>query len=306
MSMHIWVFSYNRGLFLQNCIESIERCAPMCPVTVFDDNSTDPETQSVLESIAKKHRVMKPEAGVSESKHGGLYANMQSAYENMSEGELMCFMQDDTQLVRPVASDDLLSLKAYFLTHSRAGFVQPAFLRGCNAKQDRQLTRFDPEANVYFVDRYERSAGAFYSDIVIADVGRLRESSWHFAAREAQNERQARKKFGQMGYLRDPFVAWLPNVPAFRGKKETWALRKAQKLSSSGFYPIAILDDEEVAKLRSRNVTDIPYAEHFLQTSTGSVKQPWIYYPMQNRGWLKKVNALELWVDRALSSAKRR
>lgn len=292
--MHFWVFSYNRGVFLQNCVESIEQCAPMCTLTVFDDNSNDPETQRILANIRKKHQVMTPEAATAESKHGGLYANMQQAFESMPDGELMCFLQDDTQLVRTVAEQDFADIRAYFNQFHDAAFVQPAFLRGSNKAAESHLTRYDPSCRMYFVDRFERSAGAYYSDIHVADVQRLRSKDWKFQPRESGNELQAKASFRQIAYLRVPFAAWLPNVPAFRGKIQTWAMRKAQTLSNSGFYPIKIMTDSEAERCRRRENSVIPYAEDFLSVKGEAVSRPWTYYPLQGRRWLKRLNQLEV------------
>lgn len=302
MKMHIWVFSYNRGVFLKNCVESIEQCASMCELTVFDDNSTDEETQTILATLAKKHRVMKPEPGGEESKHGGLYANMQSAYESMPDGKLMCCMQDDTQMVRAVSERELTDIDRYFQSCSDAGFIQPAFMRGCNKGSDSKLTHYNTDLDVYYVDRHNRSAGAFYSDIFIANVDRLRGENWSFKPREASNEKQARESFCQLAYLRNPFIAWLPNVPAFRGKVQTWAMRKAQELSNSGYYPLKIMSEQERMGLQSRDVSLLPFAEEFLFVRNGSVPEPWNYYPLQRRKWLKRISNVEVFLRRKLSS----
>lgn len=298
MKMHIWIFSYNRGVFLQNCVESVERCAPMCELTVFDDNSTDTETQAILSAIAEKHRVLKPRPGAEEGKHGGLYANMQSALELMPDDELMCCLQDDTQLVRAIVQSDIDNISDYFSAFEDAAFVQLAFMRGRNRGADEVRTRFDLESGMYFVDRYNRSAGTFYSDIFIASVNRLRGCGWRFEAREKVNESQAKTHFRPIAYMRNPFAAWLPNVPAFRGKVQTWAMRRAQQLSKSGFYPLDTLSEEDCRYLLSRDVKLLPYAEDFLRVRQGTVTQPWCYYPLQNYRWLKRLSHIEVFFRR--------
>ena len=294
--MHIWVFSYNRGVFLRNCIASIEQCAPMCTVTVFDDASTDVETLAVLAEVGKRHRVIQPQQAQMTSKHGGLYGNMQVAFEQTLDDDLMLFLQDDTQLVRPIDAQEIVELQQYFIRHPDAAFVQPAFMRGCNEAKDRPLTRFDAAEGMYWVDRYNRSAGAFYSDICIANVQRLRSKGWRFAEREAANEQAAKKQFGQMAYLQNPFAAWLPNVPAFRGKQQTWAMRRAQQVSGSGFFPITIMSSENTQQFKQRDPGLLPYAEQFLSVSNGPIKQPWIYYPLQNKRWLKRISHVEVFL----------
>lgn len=290
-----WVFSYNRGNFLKNCVASIEHCAPGCTIRIFDDRSSDPETQRVLEDLSQRHQVFYPGAADSEqSKHGGLYANMQAAFTMSADEDLVCFLQDDTQLVRPLTADDILDFEHFFASSVEPCFVQPAFLHGRNRKKDQPLTRYDHARRVYYVDRLKNSAGAFYSDICLFHTGALRAVGWQFVLREAGNERQARQRLAQMAYWRDPFAAWLPNVPAFRGKTRTLALSLAQRLRRSGFYPLVYLSPEQNRAFIDREYTALPYAEDFLQVRNGSVPQPWNYYPLQGSASLKLLNSVEV------------
>lgn len=289
-----WVFSYNRGNFLKNCVASIEQCAPGCAIRIFDDHSSDPETQQTLAELACRHQVVTPPHTGEQSKHGGLYANMQTAFSSSSADDLVCFLQDDTQLVRPLEQADVERLIAFFDQLEKPCFVQPAFLRGCNRRKDHALTRYDDDRGVYHVDRLKNSAGAFYSDICLFRVRDLQAVGWQFLQREAGNERQARKCLAQMAYWRDPFAAWLPNVPAFRGKKSTLALRIAQSLRGSGFYPLVYLSPEQNHAFIKRPATAVPYAEDFLQVRNGPISQPWNYYPLQGIASLKLLNSVEI------------
>lgn len=294
MGLHFWVFSYNRGVFLRNCIDSINACAPNATVSVYDDNSTDQETREILDIIAQTHQVVKPNADGDESKHGGLYANMQAAFTSSQTSDYIVFLQDDTQLVRLIQPEDFQAIDDYF-TDPKAGFLQPAFIRGINKKRDASRTRYDASKSVFYVDRFNRSAGAFYSDIVITKPERLRSVNWRFLTGESANETQAREHFNQMGYMANPIAAWLPNVPAFRGKSQTWALRRAHQISKSGYYPFKIMDQAQVSSLRTRVASTIPYAENFLQIQSDckNFAKPWRYYPLQGRKILKKIHQLE-------------
>ena len=290
-----WVFSYNRGDFLKNCVGSIEQCAPRCAIRIFDDDSSDPETRRVIAELSSRHRVVYPDPDkVAQSKHGGLYANMQAAFSMSGPDDLVCFLQDDTQLVRPLGPRDVDDLARFFDAGEKPCFVQPAFMRGCNKRNDHARTRYDEVRRVYCVDRLENSAGAYYSDICLFRAGDLRSVGWEFVMREAGNERQARERLAQMAYWRDPFVAWLPNVPAFRGKSQTLALRLAQDLRRSGFYPLECLSPEQNRAFITRADGDLPYAEEFLRVRSGRVAEPWIYYPLQGSALLKVLNSAEL------------
>lgn len=299
MALVFWIFSYNRGEFLQNCVASIERCAPGCAIRIFDDNSSDMETRALLTQLEKKHSVHFPEPLSGESnKHGGLYANMQKAFELSEADDLVCFLQDDTQLVRAITQEEIARLENHFSIRG-PGFVQAAFMRGCNREKDQAKIRFDKVSQVYFVDRLSSSAGAYYSDICIFHTQQMRNSGWRFVPRESGNESLARTQLRQMAYWRDPFLAWLPYVPAFRGKQQTWALRWAQKHRHCGFYPIQIMSAEDTQEFLARDPMQIPYAEDFLHAAA-SLPEPWIYYPLQGKSWLKHLNSLEIKLRRWL------
>lgn len=301
MALVFWIFSYNRAEFLKNCVTSIEQCAPGCAIHIFDDHSSDAQTRALLASLAEKYPVHVPPAPDSGgNKHGGLYANMQAAYELCAPGDLACFLQDDTQLVRLITAQEVGRLETYCLTQG-PGFIQAAFMRGCNRKKDQPRTRFEAAQQVYFVDRLASSAGAWYSDICLFQVQQLRDAQWCFVPREGANEQAARANLRQMAYWRDPFVAWLPYVPAFRGKQQTWALRWAHKKRRCGFYPLRVMSAAATRNFLARDPDRLPYAEDFLQADA-ALPEPWIYYPLQGKSWLKQLNSLEIKIRRWLQA----
>lgn len=300
MQLKFVVFSYNRGRFLENCIASLEQCATNIDVTIFDDNSDDPSTRETIGMLARQHRVACPgERAPGQSKHGGLYANMQSAFERLADDDLICFIQDDMQLVRSVSNDEIDSWSRYFDTVKRAGIIHPAFFKGCNRASDAASARYDATLDGYLIDRVERSAGSYYSDILVARAGNLRNAGWRFLDRESRNEQQARSRFTPMLYLRNPFVTWLPFAPAWRGKSQTAGLRLASRLGPSGFYPLRTMSSEERRIFMERDPSVLPVAEDFLTVDGPLLPQPWLYYPLQGRRWLKWLNSAELAVRRS-------
>lgn len=300
MKLVFWIFSYNRGNFLLNCVRSIEQCAPGASIHIYDDNSDDADTLATLNALSAAHRVHTPQTdATAKNKHGGLYANMQAAYELCQDEDLVCFLQDDTQLVRPIDPEEVNNIRA-FLTKQGPRFVQCNFMKGCNKKRDQAKTHFNKQLDVYFVDRFSNSAGAFYSDICLFLTQQLRAVHWRFEPRESTNEQQAKQHFKQMAYWRNPFCAWLPYVPAFRGKKQSWALRRAHKKRRCGFYPITNMLPTERQNFMARAAAQIPYAEDFLNTET-QLPKPWIYYPLQGKTILKHLNSIELAVRKRLS-----
>ena len=298
--MRLFVFSYNRGPFLANCIDSIERLAPEHSLTVVDDASDDPETLAVLARAAKHHTVVTGEA-LSGHKHGGLYPNMQAAFDTVPDKALFCFLQDDTQLVRPLTGEDEAALHRQFDHAPTLGFISPAFIRQISLKHavDRDF-RFDATLDLWFWHPQRRSTGAYYSDLLIARSDRLRAAGWRFESGESSNNQQAQRHFMRMGRLRVPFAMWLPNGPAFRGKQKSWALRFAERRRRCGLYPLQDLAADVEADLHQGTPPALPVAERCLNArSQHRLPVPWTYDPMQGQRWLK-------WMDRLATKRQRR
>lgn len=293
------IFSFNRGRFLENCVRSIEQCVPQASIIVFDDDSDDPGTLEVLGAIEGKHEVLKP-GNVSTHKLGGLYGNMQSALEYCRDEPLVCFLQDDMQVVRAISSSELEEIDAKFDDESLA-FIQPCFLKGCDRKRDTALMEFDPAQNLYFRGESSQSAGCHFSAVSILKPSRLKAAGWQFARNEPENDRQAAAKFGRMGHLFVPFAMWLPDVPAYRGKRKTIALQIAEKRRECGLYPYKIMSEKTVADMYVRSTETLPIAEDFLESEGAARSKPWTYYPLQGSRWLKKMNSFELFLRRILS-----
>uniref|UniRef100_UPI0011DC7B1D glycosyltransferase family 2 protein n=1 Tax=Haloferax sp. KTX1 TaxID=2600597 RepID=UPI0011DC7B1D len=72
--MITFIFSFNRGPHLKNCVESVEHCASHSTIVIYDDNSDDPETQRILKKLNEKHEVRQPGQLQNLSIHGGLYS----------------------------------------------------------------------------------------------------------------------------------------------------------------------------------------------------------------------------------------
>jgi len=286
------VFSFNRGLFLQNCIQSIENCAAQSKIIVFDDDSDDPETIEVLQQIKTKHTVIQP--GHSSKHHlGGLYGNMQSALEYCRDEELVCYLQDDTQIVRPLTEQDRTILNETFSRLPGLGFLHPCFMKGINRARGARYI-YDPDSNLYFRGPTKRSAGRFFSALLIMKPARLLASGWQFNSSEPLNSQQAETLFQSMGYLFSPFAMWLPEVPAYRGKRKTLGLKLAEKRHGCGFYPFQLMTAEQVSALNNRPHTNFPYAEDFLQCTPETPKKPWAYGSLAGTGWMKTLNQLEI------------
>lgn len=286
--LHFLVFSYNRGDFLKNCVDSIRTCIPFARISVWDDNSTDALTRRILEQLGTEVQIHSSPYTDAKSMHGGLYGNMQLAMQASSPDDLICAIQDDMQIVRPVKEAEFLAWNTQLSAAQHRGFIHPVFL-----KNDKDKILPGENSDWFYVDRAKRSAGAYYSDIFMIRRSLLQQADWQFDHNEAGNEQQARAHFSPMAYLKNPFIAWLPAVPAWRGKRQTWALRYAEKSRRCGLYPFNIMTDEQAAAFCQRSDTLPPYAEKYLQLTNDTLKKPWFYQPLKSRPLLRQLHKVE-------------
>lgn len=291
------IFSFNRGQYLQSCVDSIERCVPSARIAVFDDNSYDEQTREVLASIGERHTVIQP-GKVSSHKLGGLYGNMQSALEYAAQEDLVCFIQDDMQVVRAVSDQDITAIAQVFDADASLAFLQPCFLKGCNRKRDQATLTYDASRIAYFRKEISQSAGLYFSAVLITRPSRLLAKDWVFARSEPDNDRLAREHFGRIGHLAVPIAMWLPEVPTYRGKRKTFALKLAEKRRGCGFFPFLTMTPDELSALRNRPMEVLPVAEDFLRCTNDGLPKPWMYYPLQGSRFLKKLNVVELFFRR--------
>lgn len=293
--MYFCVFSYNRGQLLKNCIESIEQCADNPSILIFDDNSDDAATIDVLKKIELKHKVIKPNLdNFHMLKCGGLYNNMQMSLDYIPSGELVYFAQDDSQLVRQVTGQDIEDINRFFNTHPNSAFINYTFLKGKLRKRDQGSTYFDATSNAYLRRDTKQSAGVYFSAICIAHIDRLKAENWQFQSREKYNNTQAKEKFGQMGFLRNPFLMQLPSAPAYRGKTKTLGLRLGEKYNQCGFHPFKYMTEKEALNLKSRSSEVLPVAEDFIALKIKALRKPWAINPFQGTKLLKPLHKAEL------------
>lgn len=272
---------------------------------IYDDASNDPETQKILTEIGKKYEVRTRDDKASGDQHGALYTNMQRAIDSVDgEQTLICFLQDDTQLVRHIDEQDIAFLEGYFNDVPDAGFLAPVFQK--RITRQRTLDRFVYRENrgVYVCEHRSRKqvAGVYYSDISVTRSDRLRTANWKFVPGEFDNEIQAKTNFVEMGYLYAPFAMWLPNPPAYRNKKKSFTFQLAEIVNKAGFYPFEIMSECAVKCLRNRPVSKVPIAEDYLEVGVKGLKSPWIYDPLRRYRLLRKMAKLEAWLRKIFTS----
>ncbi|MFD2165817.1 glycosyltransferase family A protein [Thalassotalea euphylliae] len=293
--MYFCIFSFNRGQLLKNCVSSIELCVDKPNIIVFDDNSTDRETMAVLSEINEKHDVIVPKLDDQNAhKCGGLYNNMQLALDSMPEESLVCFVQDDTQFVRPIDQHDMDDIEHFFAHHQQSAFMQCAFLKGKARNRVNGYTYFDNVSGAYLRQDVKQSAGIYFSAVSIGHVGRLKAVDWTFKSREKDNNTQAKALFGPMGFMKNPFLMYLPSAPAYRGKMKTLGHKLAEKKNNCGFHPFNLMEDAQLAAFKARNPSTLPFAEDFLSLAFAELPKPWVTNPFQGTKILKALHKAEL------------
>ncbi len=265
--LSIYVFSFNRGQFLQNCLTSIEHCAKDFEVTVIDDQSDDVATLQVLKNYRNFFRILT--AGNDsdpEHKTGGLYNNMRFAFADARKREKMyvIFLQDDMQLVRPIMRDDISTAYRFFEANPNAAQLYTCFMKRFFADTDEALVRLDDSGEAYLrPSDYPGFSG--FSAVGLFDIARFDRLFGELRKGEYANNEYAQKNNIQMGLSTRPFMMWLPYPISYRGKIRNIALQLVEGLAGCGFYPYDIMEQKDVEQLLSRDKTKKPYAEDYLR-----------------------------------------
>jgi len=291
--LEVAVFSFNRGDYLRNCVESIQRNMPGIKVTIYDDNSTDPDTVATIRALALP--VYRPDPGV-DRRHGGLYDNMQAALDR-AVAPVILFVQDDMQIVRPVLAADLATIADCFAADPEVAFICPFFIKATRRTRYGRLLTPSDRGRYYVPSELAKTRLAHkkmaYFDAVLINVARLYAVGWQFGQAEGANVVEARKRFSHMPVLADPFMFFCPEVPFFRNRKQAIAARIARRVVGEDVKRFIEMTEAEVAALRARPMEVLPVAEDFLRTANLRVRRPFVYKDVAARWWLYGFHKLE-------------
>jgi glycosyltransferase involved in cell wall biosynthesis len=274
--MEIFVFSYNRGRYLRNCLQALRRHAPDYPVTVMDDGSDDPEVHAALQEVSDWVDVVHCR-GDPTAYLGGLYGNMQRALGIAAEKgqKLALFIQDDMQVVRDLEARDEAHWQRYFEAFPAAIELATNFLKP-NRRANSLDLEIDREVPVYFRDP-QLSRRAHFAAVGLFNVERLAEQGWEFAASEGENERQARGLGQRLGLTPYPFMMWLPNAASSKFRRRGLLHRFAEWYRGAGFYPYTGLPQETVSWLWQRDVAELPIAKEILSPEGLDREALWLF-----------------------------
>jgi glycosyltransferase involved in cell wall biosynthesis len=292
-SLDVAIFSYNRGDYLKNCVESLQRNLPGVRFTVYDDGSDEPGTVAYLQSLGEHVRHMK---SAGDDRHGGYYNNMQAALD-ATQADYLLMLQDDLQVVRPFAQEDLSRIDQVFAQSPTTVFISPLFMKGSKRAYFQQ--RYQPDAGLrcYRWSADPQESGKVpqkYADIAVLNVARLRQSGWRFAGSEEANGAQADQLFGDMVQVAEPWVFYVPEEPAYRGRVLTFGAKLAVKMAGNQVKSFRDMSAQASAAFAQRNLNVYPFAEDFVDTVDPTVRKPYKFNAYRTR-WLPLIlNKLEL------------
>lgn len=311
--MKFFVFSFNRAHCLRNCVQSIEACVANAEICIVDDNSDDPETIATLSEFQRKHEVIYADTA-GKNFRGGLYPNMQLALDSMAPNQTFCYLQDDMQMVRPVDATEVASIHQLFEKqlaeqpdrHNPIAFLHPIFLKGQNKHKDQKRMTYDAADNLYFRQGKGVSSRRYFAAVLISNSTLLRNFNWQFEATELANDQSAARQFDRLGFSANPFAMWLPNVPVWRGKKKTLAIKLAEKRNKCGMYPFKIMSPADSNSFCERDKSQLPFAESYLELDYSKavcannspidnrLNEPWRFSALSGEKLLQFIHGLEL------------
>lgn len=298
----VYIFSCNRGIFLQNCVKSVKKCIPGAPITIFDDNSYDIKTLQILDKIKRDAEIIKPNR--KNKKHyysGRLHNNKNLAISDAKRKNIkrFLFLHDDMQIVRPLTSNDFQYINEFFALSKKSFELHVCFLKNQNRSWDEKHMEIDKSKRAY-IRRKQRNSNnpQAFSDTGIFDLGRFETLFGAFEIGELENGRKAEKKGIIMGFFAYPFAAWLPFSITYRNKKRPLTRRLIEKINGAGFHPINFMSKRRIRYLFDRGLSELPFAESFLSSpSAPKIKKCWFVmgaeeYALARGGWHYKLMIL--------------
>lgn len=273
--MQIYVFSYNRGRYLRNALESIERHVPPCRVTVMDDASDDPEVFAALDAYAHMVGVVSS-ASDSSGYLGGLYRNMQQAVALTEDDPVVLFLQDDMQIVRDIDASDIQHWNRYFERHASSFQFYGCFVKKKQAEGKAHRLDIDRDVPAYFrsPDSGRRS---YFSAVGVFHVGRMQSIGWKFEPSEGENNRKVREMGWYMGMTPWPFMMWLPNAESAKFRRRGFLHWLAETWVRAGYHPYRPMDVAAARWLHERPLEELPVAEYLLEPEGMNTDREWLF-----------------------------
>jgi len=297
MKYRCYVFSYNRGKFLENCLDSLENLATeFFEITVIDDNSYDKKTKSVLRKYSEKFEVLNPGKQNISSKTGGLYDNMNFAFQDAVDRDVdfALFIQDDMQIVRKILGKDIHNIEEFFDRNPNSVQLHTCFLKRCKTEYDENSS-LDKSKKAYF--RKDNAPYAFFSAVGLFHVKRFKKLFGKLEQGEVANNEKAKSKGLKMGLYVYPFMMWLPMPISYRAQKRSFYHKVKEFIAKAGYYPYEGMSKPNRRRLFNRPIEKRPYAEDYLSPSTVKHIDQWSFTGVDSAfselgGWRSKLAKL--------------
>jgi len=270
--LDIFIFSHNRGLWLRNLLNSIRQGIDAnidSRLVILDDKSTETATLEVLEEAKREgirvvHRVSNSAAD--SGPRGGLHEGIAFALRDLARpNSLALLLQDDMQIVRKVANDELEKIRQIGrqttnpFTYVNFWTQGISYRRSCMHLKDSYYQKFSPKEQRYRA----------YTDVCLVDIEVFRAANFDIQNSEKLTDEKAYAQFGEMPWYPFPFTAMLPE-PIIHWKRNAFG---------DQVHSFAPMTTEAVQDLFLRDLEAVlPVAESFLALENGAVlPTPWKY-----------------------------
>ena len=183
--MDIFVFSYERGAYLANFLDSVRRVGWHGSVTIMDDGSSDRRTLRVLERAERDGFGVVRQPHSSGGLRGGLRENMQAALE-LAPGPAVLFAQDDMEIVRNFSAGEEEKISALLDDVRNSPLLFPVFhLRNWKASRRAKNSDFDARLRMPVRSLFHPLTG--FSDVVVLSPERHRAAGLTYRYEERRN-----------------------------------------------------------------------------------------------------------------------
>lgn len=294
--IEVFIFSFNRGKFLKNCIDSVIRHIPNVKITIIDDNSTDKYTLEVLNNLSSIVTVLKPKKS-NVKRWGGFYNNINWVIQDLASSKWALFIEDDMQIIRNVTKVDVGYINNYFKIFEESLCLEVNFFKDKHRRLNEQHINIDYENHVYF---FRESAESYrgtvhYNNPVIFNTKRFKEKKITYTESRDANRKLIKDNFSKMGVYPYPFMMYLPFPTSTKGKHKTLSRKISELYNEDDFYPYLQLSKEKLKKLFERDIGKLPYASDYLVTKKATPSKIYEYSDTMSRSnfFLKALNKIE-------------
>ena len=258
----VFILSYNRGEFLENCYKSVRRHIKDCIITVYDDNSDDLYTKKVLKNISSDGtRVIYSsfDKSYNESKVGGLNYNLNDILSNLAQNIYTLIIEDDIQILRNVQKIDLENIHFYFQHYPKSICLYVCFLKN----NEGPIERYKIDNTYYFpVDNESNKQNFSYPGIW--NVSLFRNSRIVLNNDMDVNRQNFKNQFEEMGKYLYPFMMYLPYPKSIKFGHRSLIRAIVEKLDNYGFYPYIETNLRGMDNFLNRNVDELPLMKNYI------------------------------------------